>query len=717
MMEGLDRLSGEIGIVLFVYAVLAALLVVYLCLRAAKGQRPRSYLEGIFLAVSLAVMAFAWLPLFAYNLPLNPDEVQMIANAQKFTTDMMTWRSVDTTTSGPLNSMVLMWPIAFGGDVSIPSARLTTVVLAAGTWLFTYFALAGTQPAIRVGILATLLVFFAGAQFFDFTHYSSERLSMFLLSIATLVTVVVARGYRGRHLLPLLFVTGVLLGSVPFAKLQASPIAVVWGAALAGLIAFGDGDRRNKLANLSALALGAILTPAVILVPLAFTDGLTNFWMSYIGFALHYVTAPITTLSQFVSMMKADQLLVWFMVSTATLSLAGVVLWLLGFIKPTFDQRVLAGILLLVVVTSIYAILRPGRGFNHYLLFLPVPFAVFAGLLWPSAGQSPAPSLPRWSVWLGAVIPAAALLLQGTHALGAKYDRRLEVTGAEEFFHSGDLLDWLPARPPRMLVWGWMSEWYVYSGLRPATRDIHNQNQLVSFDVNYYRRRLVRDFDPLRTSVVVDACAPGSYFCTEPRRGLSSFPELAGPVNKNFTALTPHSDVAIPVTYLRNDLVPELRRSLVPIDKITASSYLSKDGANFPPERVNDFSVYDTGHDYWLLPDGKLGWLGLDLNSVQPISEVWILNTRDDFWGDRAARYIYVDVLSGGKLLYRIRVKAKRFPYWTKVRLSAEGLAADGLRVTVLKFAGKGGGINEIKLLTPYGAKNQAAIDRAIGGE
>ena len=229
-MKELDRLSGEIGTVLFVYAVLAALFVVYLCLRV-KEQRPRSNLEGIFLAVSLAVMAFAWLPLFAYNLPLNPDEVQMIANAQKFTTDMMTWRSVDTTTSGPLNSMVLMWPIAFGGDVSIPSARLTTVVLAAGTWLFTYFALAGTQPAMRVGILATGWYFSPALQFFDFTHYSSERLSMFLLSIATLVTVVVARGYRGSHLLTLLLVTGVLLGSVPFAKLQASPIAVVWGAA------------------------------------------------------------------------------------------------------------------------------------------------------------------------------------------------------------------------------------------------------------------------------------------------------------------------------------------------------------------------------------------------------------------------------------------------------------------------------------------------------
>ena len=284
-------------------------------------------------------------------------------------------------------------------------------------------------------------------------------------------------------------------------------------------------------------------------MPLALTDGLTNFWMSYIGFALHYVTAPITTLIQFVSMMKADQLLVWFMASTTAISLTGVVLWMLGFIKPTFDQWVLAGILLLVVVTSIYAILRPGRGFNHYLLFLPVPFAVLAGLLWPSAGQSPAPSLPRWSVWLGAIIPAAALLFQGTHALGAKSRPQARSHGCgREFFHSGDLLDWLPARPPRMLVWGWMSEWYVYSGLRPATRDIHNQNQLVSFDVNYYRRRLVRDFDPLRTSVVIDACAPGSYFCTEPRRGLSSFTELAAPVNKNFTALTPHSDVAIPVT-------------------------------------------------------------------------------------------------------------------------------------------------------------------------
>src|ERR1700704_5669621 len=70
-------------------------------------QDCRAWVSGWILA-SMATFILCRLPVIGLNSALNPDESQLIANASKFMTDMNTWRSVDTTSSGPINSFVLM---------------------------------------------------------------------------------------------------------------------------------------------------------------------------------------------------------------------------------------------------------------------------------------------------------------------------------------------------------------------------------------------------------------------------------------------------------------------------------------------------------------------------------------------------------------------------------------------------------------------------------
>ena len=261
---------------------------------------------------------------------------------------------------------------------------------------------------------------------------------------------------RRRGLLALLFVAGLALGCVPFAKLQAAPVAVVIGVGLIGLTWLSDETWRWKFAVLAALISGAIVAPMLLLAPLAATEGLTDFWISYIVWASQYVGA-ITPIRKFIQMMnvKRPHFLSSFMFLTTGVLSVGIAFWYGGVRNETPRQRLIFITLLLSVAASVYVILRPGREFTHYLLFLPIPLLTLAGAVWPNKADRQM----VWPIWVGSLISCRDLVGIGWNAWRSDYGRNLRVTGAEEFFRSGDLLTWLPALPPRMLVWGWMPEW------------------------------------------------------------------------------------------------------------------------------------------------------------------------------------------------------------------------------------------------------------------
>ena len=100
----------------------------------------------------------------------------------------MFYRSVDTGTSGALNIYPLTLPALLGGTISYVSARLLGWILLSGTFALLYLAflpLIGTNLAQ----LALLPLFSCTLLFghFEFLHYSSERVSLFLLAACVLL--------------------------------------------------------------------------------------------------------------------------------------------------------------------------------------------------------------------------------------------------------------------------------------------------------------------------------------------------------------------------------------------------------------------------------------------------------------------------------------------------------------------------------------------------
>ena len=85
----------------------------------------------MFLIILLLVFASkANSHLLGYQV-LNPDETQMISNAIGISQRGLNFLEFDGTTSGILNSLILVWPELFNLDITFLTSRLTQIFLVA----------------------------------------------------------------------------------------------------------------------------------------------------------------------------------------------------------------------------------------------------------------------------------------------------------------------------------------------------------------------------------------------------------------------------------------------------------------------------------------------------------------------------------------------------------------------------------------------------------
>src|SRR5688572_14703264 len=152
------------------------------CFRSGTGALRSVLKDGALLFLFL--LAWRW-PFLLTAHDFNPDESQLIAGAITLTHDPVFWRSVDGTTSGPLNFYALLPLHALGLPLDYFSARLTGLILIWGALL------AIQQTLVRsygraIGWLGVLPAAgcFATVTHWDLIHYSSEHVSLFLLAFS-----------------------------------------------------------------------------------------------------------------------------------------------------------------------------------------------------------------------------------------------------------------------------------------------------------------------------------------------------------------------------------------------------------------------------------------------------------------------------------------------------------------------------------------------------
>jgi hypothetical protein len=487
---------------------------------------------ALFLGLGLLVIfAGRWHSFFEKG-PLNNDEGCLLAEAITALHNPIPWLEFDPNTSGPLNVYVLMLPAIFGLHLSYISTRAIAVLLEFGAVAACYaFLRVGLDTAVaRLAVVAPV-GFWAFATDREFIHYSSERFSIFMAAAALACIAWATRA--ARPALPLVC-AGLLVGALPFAKLQSAPIAVTLGL-LALVVALAiAGTLRARLARAGVICGASLAVPAAIVGATLAGGSFHEFWISYIRLSLAYILYDYQPLSYLTSLPEFGR---YFDMLSVVLILATLVAAFIAMTRRRIDRRTLTLVVALVVLgAALDAVLAPKRGTWHYLLFAVVPLA---GAAAAAVGAALATVPQRFAgVALAAATLVFAATVPATSLLGA-YPYVGSV--ADYYSHAPDPVDALiaPYVHPgeRLAIWGWRPQYFIDNYALMGTRDA-NTNDEVSANFNpylaYFRRRYIADMEKNRPVGFLDIGSESFDFSGGDNGSIAIFPELAGLIRRDY---------------------------------------------------------------------------------------------------------------------------------------------------------------------------------------
>lgn len=524
---------------------------------AAEHSARREWVFGLLLLAVL--LAWRWPPLFGIE-AYNPDEAQVIAGALTLQSDPVFWRAVDGNTSGPLNFYALLPTHWLGVPQDYFNARLTGLLLVWGA-LWSCYRLLRLDFGSSVAALGILpgLFFFATTIDTDFLQYSTEHLSFFLFPLsASLLWQAHRQGKTGQaYPLRLWLSAGLIMGLLPWAKLQAAPLAATlaaWGTVLA--LTKTSRPWRARFAEVGALAAAALAPGLLILLMVASTGQWPHFVSSYIVNNLAYVNngyEVMPAVREFIRLCVLTWNFPGFLPAPLlTVTVAGVML--------IIQKRRPGSLFIMGAITTVvagYCVIAPRRGYPHYLLFLILPLTWWAGAalgeLWSLARLS----WLRWCLGVGFVLMTGAIslrvrLLDPQPVLAGK----LESNWRQPHDEAGRLLRGLRQPGDSLAIWGWNSHLHVQSGLPQATREGVSSRQIDPSEQRdtYYRPRFLADMERNSPAFFVDAVGDGAFvYFNRERDAHESFEALRDYVQTHYRLVR---DVNYARIYVRADRMP-----------------------------------------------------------------------------------------------------------------------------------------------------------------
>jgi hypothetical protein len=519
--------------------------------RSHSGPGPVPWSYWSLLAATLVVGRWTMIRL-PYE--LYPDETQLLAGAFTLRHDPLFWRSVDGGTAGPLDYFALLPAAFFSGPSCYAVTRLIAALLIWGTLVAAGETIARVsgRAAGRLVVLPAL-AFEAFTTSPEFVHYSSEIVPGFMLALAVLASVRQTQQPSRDNL----WAAALLLGAVPFAKLQAGPIAAGVGL----MLAWGE-IRAGRPRNLGLLVAAALLPTLIIAAVLTVTGQVEHMLIPYFLQNLRYAADGRLPFDRNLGQLAAQSITngyhaLWVAGNTVfCLTAVGIAR---GIPRAHRHHALAAGVFFLL---SAAVVLSPGRPYHHYLNFLTLPLTLLAGValaaLITTREQAPAPR------WPGIGFPLVLLLLCGLlPPLGLALSSRPDpfeyyntVVAAPKPAHR-ELIALIKgaSQPGEALgLWGWRSSLYVETGLRQANRLAHTEFLLVAGPWHkYYLRRYYEDLEASAPPVFVDTSGPGNFRFTTPATAHEIFPLLRDWVKDHYQLVGEWDGVRV---YVRRDRAP-----------------------------------------------------------------------------------------------------------------------------------------------------------------
>ena len=502
-----------------------------------KGKNNGLGSETFFLLISALALIILRYPSYAAG-ELNPDEAEWIAGAATLIRDPRFWISVDGTTSGPLNIYPLCLIYLSHIKISFATTRIFCVVfLLIPAFYFTYQAIKifYNQQVARIAIVPTIL-FFALTSHFDISFYSCEYVSVFLLAVVVYLYAL----FNKKPDLGTLIGAGLILGLLPYGKMQSLPIGAVLGLFFLIDILFNkEYTIGSKVLKILVLGLAVLIPTLVTLAYLFQFKAFDDFWQSYIlNNVIYGSVVPLknTLLALPKMVLKYTKSAIPYYVTVALVPVIGIYLLLTARNQLAQLNWKFFWYFHLIFIAAYYA-LGKGWGFMHYQLFIFLPLTLLNAFYFNLIKDYKQLNFSQLMLRAYALMPIILLipgnfLIQKVLADKALPARNPASTRILKYAQPGD----------KLVVWGFQDVlgsngvYYLETGLIQGTRESHSQRPEGhigdSAQVAYYQKRFLSDIEKNQPVAIIDL---GVIRYEKPSVFKAFYPELDQYIANNYT--------------------------------------------------------------------------------------------------------------------------------------------------------------------------------------
>lgn len=491
----------------------------------------------------LSILAFRWMGL-PHESPIQIDEVQAIVEARMFLAGALPWKNVDTTTCGALSSMLLTWPALFGLVPNYLTVQCT-VLVAATSILILPNAL---KDFIQRKYVWTVCLLFWGflclIHHVYVFHFFNTYLPLAFLNLAIWFGLFSVRRTHGSIAI---FFTGVLLGAIPYIKIQFAISAIVLFLIFLAVIWRTGKNQRTRKAAL--LVFGGIFVPCLATIFLFAIDAFSDFLNSYIfraaqyGESNPYLSEDFLRLTKFVGFQRGiienSTITIYhacFFVGSVLIALIALVANLPKHqnMKMEILQRkwlLLAASALLIAGIIAFEISKTGA--NYYLFLLFTPFIILTSTILSIAKT---PRLTPWLASIAIAVMCGSWLFDEYGGSDVPLSQQLSEQSQNHLRLETQFLNQRLKASEPIAVWGYLPEIYLATNSLPATREAIGPMQILDNPQrSYFRRRFLTDLQRANPRYFVDGTGKGAFvFENRQNCGFENFPELKIEIEKNY---------------------------------------------------------------------------------------------------------------------------------------------------------------------------------------
>jgi hypothetical protein len=487
--------------------------------------------------------------------PLNPDEDLWIAGGATILNDPGFWISFDPTTSGPLVVLPVVLIKVFGININYATVRLAALLICIiPSFILLFFSFKNflNEKISRVLVLP-FIVCIAGFHLKNYIAYNSEHMPLLLTALCLFIY---SKIYKTGKLSSayLYFLLGFTLGFFPSSKLQAVPIGL--GMALMVILYLyleKAGNRKEQLKKTSFFISGGIIPSLAVLLYLAISGGLNDFYQSYIISNLDYAENGLNgQISQWMKFKYFIYLLrtipdsgLYFISLFVTSFISLFVLLVFGR-KGLGEHKKMLALSSVIVLSAYYGIVKPSNFYEHYMLLFFIPALFFSGTLigiFQKAFHDY--KVSRFFLYFFIIITSIVPFFYYFNS--DSYDSG---TAGLKKEHAAEVISKYALPGDKMALWGWMTNLYLQTGLTLGTRYGDSYHQMTESSLqSYYIHNYLIDLKRNKPKIFVDVIRPEAYFFNDLKLIHENFPEIDSYIKENYKKAAEIDQIRI---YIRN---------------------------------------------------------------------------------------------------------------------------------------------------------------------